>query len=128
MLRFFFFFKQKTAYEITYGDWSSDVCSSDLHRAAGHLFDILAEVADREFFRDRHLAFVRRVFADDQPEQRRLAGAVGADEADPLVRIELKGGVDEQDLPAVLLVDARESNHVGLSKRPYAPGPDLVPH
>src|ERR1051325_2344 len=26
----FFFFKQKTAYEITYGDWSSDVCSSDL--------------------------------------------------------------------------------------------------
>src|SRR6059036_1936633 len=27
---FFFFFKQKTAYEITYGDWSSDVCSSDL--------------------------------------------------------------------------------------------------
>src|SRR5213595_1016013 len=25
-----FFFKQKTAYEITEGDWSSDVCSSDL--------------------------------------------------------------------------------------------------
>src|ERR1051325_8574794 len=24
------FFKQKTAYELTYGDWSSDVCSSDL--------------------------------------------------------------------------------------------------
>src|ERR1051325_11858655 len=29
----FFFFKQKTAYEITYGDWSSDVCSSDLGSA-----------------------------------------------------------------------------------------------
>src|SRR5213075_2971576 len=27
---FFFFFKQKTAYEITRRDWSSDVCSSDL--------------------------------------------------------------------------------------------------
>ena len=26
----FFFFKQKTAYEIIAGDWSSDVCSSDL--------------------------------------------------------------------------------------------------
>ena len=26
----FFFFKQKTAYEITASDWSSDVCSSDL--------------------------------------------------------------------------------------------------
>src|SRR6187401_1704724 len=29
----FFFFKQKTAYEITYGYWSSDVCSSDLIQA-----------------------------------------------------------------------------------------------
>ena len=28
----FFFFKQKTAYEIGTGDWSSDVCSSDLGR------------------------------------------------------------------------------------------------
>src|SRR5881275_274391 len=27
---FFFFFKQKTAYEIVPCDWSSDVCSSDL--------------------------------------------------------------------------------------------------
>src|SRR3546814_14439282 len=30
----FFFFKQKTAYEMRISDWSSDVCSSDL--AAGH--------------------------------------------------------------------------------------------
>ena len=28
----FFFFKQKTAYEIYQCDWSSDVCSSDLER------------------------------------------------------------------------------------------------
>src|SRR3546814_3054892 len=27
---FFFFFKQKTAYEMHISDWSSDVCSSDL--------------------------------------------------------------------------------------------------
>src|SRR6187402_3017367 len=27
---FFFFFKQKTAYEMVSCDWSSDVCSSDL--------------------------------------------------------------------------------------------------
>src|SRR3546814_5317084 len=27
---FFFFFKQKTAYERRISDWSSDVCSSDL--------------------------------------------------------------------------------------------------
>src|SRR3546814_8308814 len=27
----FFFFKQKTAYEMRISDWSSDVCSSDLN-------------------------------------------------------------------------------------------------
>src|SRR3546814_2446106 len=31
----FFFFKQKTAYEMRISDWSSDVCSSDL-AAASH--------------------------------------------------------------------------------------------
>src|SRR3546814_9720582 len=31
----FFFFKQKTAYEMRISDWSSDVCSSDL--VPGHL-------------------------------------------------------------------------------------------
>src|SRR3546814_3343198 len=30
---FFFFFKQKTAYEMRISDWSSDVCSSDLMNA-----------------------------------------------------------------------------------------------
>src|SRR3546814_7977222 len=30
MLFIFFFFKQKTAYEMRISDWSSDVCSSDL--------------------------------------------------------------------------------------------------
>src|SRR3546814_6554494 len=29
----FFFFKQKTAYELRISDWSSDVCSSDLGSA-----------------------------------------------------------------------------------------------
>src|SRR3546814_7116012 len=31
----FFFFKQKTAYEMRISDWSSDVCSSDLLADAG---------------------------------------------------------------------------------------------
>src|SRR3546814_15530193 len=30
----FFFFKQKTAYEMRISDWSSDVCSSDLQMGA----------------------------------------------------------------------------------------------
>src|SRR5213079_1871941 len=47
---FFFFFKQKTAYEITTGDWSSDVCSSDL---AAHLKH---ERSPRKWLRRRPLA------------------------------------------------------------------------
>src|SRR3546814_2459974 len=34
-LYMFFFFKQKTAYDLRISDWSSDVCSSDLSRSAG---------------------------------------------------------------------------------------------
>src|SRR3546814_6137970 len=33
MSTIFFFFKQKTAYEMRISDWSSDVCSSDLSQA-----------------------------------------------------------------------------------------------
>src|SRR3546814_1838415 len=32
LLTIFFFFKQKTAYDMRISDWSSDVCSSDLSR------------------------------------------------------------------------------------------------
>src|SRR3546814_5070446 len=39
----FFLFKQKTAYEMRISDWSSDVCSSDLNRAA----TLRAEAAQR---------------------------------------------------------------------------------
>src|SRR3546814_13148103 len=31
LILLFFFFKQKTAYEMRISDWSSDVCSSDLY-------------------------------------------------------------------------------------------------
>src|SRR3546814_6714317 len=43
---FFFFFKQKTAYEMRISDWSSDVCSSDLVRgAAKHVWMVSIGVA-----------------------------------------------------------------------------------
>src|SRR3546814_13775794 len=41
-LGMFFFFKQKTAYEMRISDWSSDVCSSDLRHM---LLDITKWVA-----------------------------------------------------------------------------------
>src|SRR3546814_7528213 len=42
MIVVFFFFKQKTAYEMRISDWSSDVCSSDLETT--RLLDIEVQV------------------------------------------------------------------------------------
>src|SRR3546814_3858292 len=42
----FFFFKQKTAYEMRISDWSSDVCSSDLKNEA-HSVVVRSTVAPR---------------------------------------------------------------------------------
>src|SRR3546814_6902871 len=54
----FFFFKQKTAYEMRISDWSSDVCSSDLlHRLrdcrdmGGRRSAATAENVDQPLFR-----------------------------------------------------------------------------
>src|SRR3546814_4658075 len=44
----FFFFKQKTAYEMRISDWSSDVCSSDLQGLAGLLHVAEAEPHQRQ--------------------------------------------------------------------------------
>src|SRR5213075_3415088 len=49
MFFYFFFFKQKTAYEITRRDWSSDVCSSDLE-------DVRSSCFVGYFFVDRRCA------------------------------------------------------------------------
>ncbi len=46
LLVYFYFSKQKTAYEILTCDWSSDVCSSDLSKIVV-LFKIISE---KEFF------------------------------------------------------------------------------
>src|SRR3546814_4424940 len=46
----FFFFKQKTAYEMRISDWSSDVCSSDLIPSRPDPFKIgLSYAAPRAF-------------------------------------------------------------------------------
>src|SRR3546814_10904348 len=46
---YFFFFKQRTAYELRISDWSSDVCSSDLDPARPDLL-LAANAAHAEVF------------------------------------------------------------------------------
>src|SRR3546814_3089582 len=41
--RVFFFFKQKTAYEMRISDWSSDVCSSDLRPLVGPVRPVITQ-------------------------------------------------------------------------------------
>src|SRR3546814_2158929 len=45
MMLYFFFFKQKTAYEMRISDWSSDVCSSDLP-IGGNMAGLQGEISD----------------------------------------------------------------------------------
>src|SRR3546814_16557943 len=44
----FFFFKQKTAYDVRISDWSSDVCSSDLWNMKPNCIAAVAQVYGRE--------------------------------------------------------------------------------
>src|SRR3546814_9283502 len=65
--RFFFFFKQKTAYEMRISDWSSDVCSSDLwtvDTTADCSFTLYSASADRYLTTDPNDATL--VLASDQ--------------------------------------------------------------
>src|SRR3546814_18216699 len=60
-LCFFFFFKQKTAYEMRISDWSSDVCSSDL--ALAHVCTVVWDRAAKKGARGRTVTLKLR-YAD----------------------------------------------------------------
>src|SRR3546814_2277331 len=61
---FFFFFKQKTAYEMRISDWSSDVCSSDLFVING----VARELAQPNTWSNQQMAKRRR----GHPQQRNV--------------------------------------------------------
>src|SRR3546814_3981835 len=52
---FFFFFKQKTAYEMRISDWSSDVCSSDLLRRLERLLGQRAQARQQQDGHERRV-------------------------------------------------------------------------
>src|SRR3546814_4285467 len=76
VLYLFFFFKQKTAYELRISDWSSDVCSSDLLPPAGRGSGAAGPApAQRRcaaaLLRDRPGAFPRRRTSPARPARGR---------------------------------------------------------
>src|SRR3546814_2505913 len=70
---YFFFFKQKTAYEMRISDWSSDVCSSDLEHENGTAEDQRCPQHHVDPERRRELQFhPQRQADDDRSEERRV--------------------------------------------------------
>src|SRR5437660_3465966 len=81
------------------------------HGAAGHLLDVLPEIADGHLLRHGDVAIVRRLLADNHAKERGLTRTVRPNEPGPLARIELEGSVDEDELPPVLLGNSAEADH-----------------
>src|ERR1019366_3908536 len=76
-----------------------------------HLADVLAEVPDADVLLDGDLPAVGLLFADDEPEDGRLARAVGPDQPHLLPAEDAHRRLQEEDLVAVLLGDGVEANH-----------------
>src|SRR3546814_4736109 len=58
-MSFVFFFKQKTAYEMRISDWSSDVCSSDLH-SVNDAAPLIQDACAFKLFSGDEIELVRR--------------------------------------------------------------------
>src|SRR3546814_18403817 len=76
---FYFFFKQKTAYEMRISDWSSDVCSSDLNgrRIDAHRRAMCQQKADQAIERPvrtigRHVVIAAEQRDAKRSEERRV--------------------------------------------------------
>src|SRR3546814_6903879 len=95
----FFFFKQKTAYEMRISDWSSDVCSSDLARRSRRPA-VGARPPPSRYRAGRICA--RR----DRRQSARSAGAISA--AGPAVGVGRGGDLVGAVRPGRHLVDRRQ--------------------
>src|SRR3546814_10528414 len=82
----FFFFKQKTAYEMRISDWSSDVCSSDLGGGELRRFGREIGVLDARLG-FRQIGDGRRQIVDRRLEPVLLRTQVGALRRDRLDRV-----------------------------------------
>src|SRR3546814_8979275 len=71
----FFFFKQKTAYEMRISDWSSDVCSSDLCNIRGFQLASTAQLVPVSYSGLVFAALLGLVVFDEWPRPATIAGA-----------------------------------------------------
>src|SRR3546814_10119881 len=102
---FFFFFKQKTAYEMRISDWSSDVCSSDLPR----LVDT-SQYIQRLRARDFDMMIIPTAQSlSPGNEQREYWGSAAADEASSRNYAGIKDPVVDELIELMISAPSRES-------------------
>src|SRR3546814_2483839 len=135
---FFFFFKQKTAYEMRISDWSSDVCSSDLRLADLARQDGPRRLLDPDAIFDLAVGSLlhvhvrrlrRRVFrpvACGIGGRAHRGGKADRDRADQAVAGDVPGGThdDPPTNTAVVIGGRRSEEHTSelqsLMRNPYA--------
>src|SRR3546814_2092641 len=95
MFYVFFFFKQKTAYEMRISDWSSDVCSSDLPEAGQRVDLSGCAVGDTIVLHGVNFEFDKAKLTINA--QTILDGVADALVAAPDVRVEVDGHTDRSE-------------------------------
>ncbi len=87
----------------------------DIEQAFGAVRRLLREPADAALRGEPHLALLGRELAGDDAEQRGLADAVAADEADPGAGRQRDRGAVEEAAAADTVGDVVEGEHGGAS-------------
>src|SRR3546814_16932870 len=112
----FFFFKQKTAYEMRSSDWSSDVFSSDLHAVVGDGADLDRAALDQILvIDDQHIIAFGTALDRAFGKHRRLRGArhqFGIGETAGAQRLAVRNRDADHALPRVGIDHVRHLPHL----------------
>src|SRR3546814_2955076 len=106
---FFFFFKQKTAYEMRISDWSSDVCSSDL----------LSEA--REMLLEARRKLAKRVDPAEQAKLDKIAKSLAATNTFETIAEEWLEKIEKEGAAPLTLKKARwllGKTYAAIGRRP----------
>src|SRR3546814_19836936 len=116
----FFFFKQKTAYEMRISDWSSDVCSSDLLRAG---LNPALPAEDRHHAR-QHVGAGGKARLHHRPADRLRLRLVGSGDVDQEVgerEVHRDAGLRSRFLQRTLDAGVKKQGERPLTARPPPP-------
>ena len=72
----------------------------------------LRQIAKADVALQFDLSFVRRFLAEDQGQQRGFACAIGADQSNAILPIDLQGGVGKERSPAKTFAEAGNGQHI----------------